>query len=365
MLDLERNTNHRARCSAFTLVELLVAISILTILAGLVLGMAAGAATTGRVSRTKIMVSRIHTLVTQHYDTYRTRRVEVNDAVRQQINSRYTSGGDRGKALAEARLYAMRELMIMEMPDRWSDVMLAPIDGTPSAVRPRLPLYLKTSSGSTHGGPTPLIEAYRRQYYRIASRPGVTAEQIVDNQGAECLYMMVMFATADGEARGLFSEYQIGDVDGDGAPEFIDGWGRPVSYLRWAPGYPSPLGPSINAATTDTELRQLAAADHDPFDLFRSDVRAFRMVPLVYSGGVDKEYGINNVKSAVRWRTAASVQLQTPNQAEPYYMAPASRVSIHTALIDENSQPTLLGSFPGGDSTAATDNITNHLIAAE
>ena len=39
----------------------------------------------------------------------------------------------------------------------------------------------------------------------------------MENQGAECLYMVIMMATGEGEARALFGESSIGDTDGDGA----------------------------------------------------------------------------------------------------------------------------------------------------
>ena len=50
-----------------------------------------------------------------------------------------------------------------------------------------------------------------------------------------------MFVTSDPEAREQFNESEIGDVDEDGCPEFIDGWGRPIMFLRWAPGFRSDL----------------------------------------------------------------------------------------------------------------------------
>ncbi len=53
--------------------------------------------------------------------------------------------------------------------------------------------------------------------------------------------MVITLATADGEARTLFGENSIGDTDGDGAPEFVDGWGHPINFLRWAPGFESQI----------------------------------------------------------------------------------------------------------------------------
>src|SRR5690606_827021 len=131
-----------------------------------------------------------------------------------------------------------------------------------------------------------------------------TAEVITDNQGAECLYMIVMFATADGEARGLFAENQIGDVDGDGAPEFLDGWGRPINFLRWAPGFESDQQLNANrleAQGIDAWI-DLADRNHDPFDLYRADPLAYALTPLIFSAGPDGEYGIRTVKPGLTWR---------------------------------------------------------------
>ena len=70
------------------------------------------------------------------------------------------------------------------------------------------------------------------------------------NQSAECLYMIVINACGDGEAKTLFSESTIGDTDGDGAPEFLDGWGHPISFLRWAPGFVSDIQLNVNDLST-------------------------------------------------------------------------------------------------------------------
>jgi type II secretory pathway pseudopilin PulG len=53
-----------------TLVELLITIMIITILAGLVLGVAAVAGETARQAQSRHIVERLHTLLTDYYDTY-------------------------------------------------------------------------------------------------------------------------------------------------------------------------------------------------------------------------------------------------------------------------------------------------------
>ena len=39
------------------------------------------------------------------------------------------------------------------------------------------------------------------------------------------------------EAMEQFSQSEIGDTDHNGYPEFLDGWGKPIFFLRWAPGF--------------------------------------------------------------------------------------------------------------------------------
>ena len=63
--------------------------------------------------------------------------------------------------------------------------------------------------------------------------------------------MVITMACGDGEARTLFSENSIGDTDGDGAPEFLDGWKHPINFLRWAPGFDSQI--QIDAHQFDTQ----------------------------------------------------------------------------------------------------------------
>jgi hypothetical protein len=179
-------------------------------------------------------------------------------------------------------------MMKMEMPDRWTDV-----SEPPQVLVSR---------------PGPSAAYYTRWL-------GVKPTDIY--QGAECLYMTIMRHTGDGEAPELFNPQEFADVDGDGAREFIDGWGNPISWLRWPAGYaPSNL------------MSGNAASDHDPFDVYQRDIDkparlsphfprptgpaypaaitnalnamqardtgAFRLMPLIWSTGPDGEQQVNS-----------------------------------------------------------------------
>jgi prepilin-type N-terminal cleavage/methylation domain-containing protein len=340
-----------------TLIELLVVIMIIALLAALVLGVAALAGETAREAQTKHTVQRLHTLLMDYYGTFKTRRVRLNPAIEASIDndSSLNTPAKKGRAKAQARLYALRELMVMEVPDRWSDILLNAVPPTPTGWADALkPIYLDPASLSAHGR-TDLSEAYLRRYFAIAKSPNrPTAEVLTDNQGAECLYMVIMLATGDGEARTLFAESNIGDTDGDGAPEFLDGWGHPINFLRWAPGFESPIQldanqlglPTLNNAT----WIKAANADHDPYDLFRVDSLAFRLVPLIYSGGRDETFGIRLVKPYVTWTGYATRPPNNLTALNPYVKA----------TDPSDSTADFLGT-PNADGTA-TDNVHNHLL---
>ncbi|MEM1305264.1 MAG: hypothetical protein AAGG46_10225, partial [Planctomycetota bacterium] len=162
-----------------------------------------------------------------------------------------------------------------------------------------------------------------------------------------------------------------GDTDGDGAPEFLDGWGNPIQFLRWAPGFQSPAQLSqprlvevfndSGAAAVDTAIVE----DRDPFDLFYADnfaadrisggvvvddgsperaARGFRLLPLIYSAGRDEDLGIRVDGNLVN------------GFSDPYLTD-----------TDTGTDPSASGNNQLGeplDRDAATDNVTNHLITA-
>jgi prepilin-type N-terminal cleavage/methylation domain-containing protein len=357
-----------------TLIELLIVITIISILAALVLGVAAVANETARQAQTKHIVERLHTLLTEFYGTFKSRRVKLDPKLEGLINGDKTkSPAQKRQLLAEARLYALREMMLTEVPDRWSDVLLTAVpNGTATAVLPKPPIYLDSTGSTGTGlyGRTPLSAAYLRRYQQLTANFTSNTDwaALIENQGAECLYMVITMACGDGEARSLFKEADIGDTDGDGAPEFLDGWGHPINFLRWAPGFDSQIQLNANNYSDyrDTNWIKDAAKDHDPFDVYRIDqfdanaqrAAAFRLVPLIYSAGRDGTFGITLVKRYVPWvpdsspPTAAGFMLPGYPRLSPYYK---------TIDVDDDKAPLVyLGSVNADGS--ATDNIHNHLL---
>jgi type II secretory pathway pseudopilin PulG len=332
-----------------TLVELLVTITILAILGSAVVFASFGANRAARIAATQAKVASLHSLVTEKYDEYRVRRFD--DFVVPSTAGVNLAVDEKWAFQSDVRLKAMRVLMRMEMPDRWSDVLFTTVEealpgqldinNLPNKhqwVRIRLsnpkwqvPVDVKRSV---------LSQAYLRRYANL--KPNATAESIVANEGAECLYMIVTMATADGEALGMFRQSDIGDVDGDGAPEFLDAWGQPIQFLHAAPGF-----------TAQSDLQSAdPLADHDPFDHYRVDQDAFRLVPLIYSAGSDGDPDIFTGKSG---RRNDGIHPLAARQDLVYYVEPYSTLGTP---LDDQVDGELNEDDDDGDNWV--DNIHNH-----
>jgi len=230
------NGCRRLHDAAFTLVELLVTLVIVAILAALALAGLAGVRQGAKADKTRNTIRKIDAVIRPMYDSYRNRRVTAT-----------TTGGSSRNY--DGLLRDKRTLLIYEMPDQWSDV--------PTVIT---------------GVPAQFQTATVRAYVSSRGSPG-------SFDGAECLYMIVERSGFDPDALEFFRSNEIGDVDRDGKPEFLDGWGRPIAFLRWAPGFTSPIQKpdAVNA--------------HDPLDPTGRDSTAYALVPLIYSAGPDGALG--------------------------------------------------------------------------
>ena len=106
-----------------------------------------------------------------------------------------------------------------------------------------------------------------------------------------------------GSALDSFGSSEIGNVDGDDVPEILDAFGKPIVWLRWAPGWRSPLqyGPA--------QQPQDPKFSPDGIDLGKADSRwinvnpgdetddPYAMFPLIVSAGPDEVYGIADLDS--------------------------------------------------------------------
>jgi len=279
--------------SGFTLMELLVVIMVISVLASSMLFAMYGAIQQAKESRTKTQIAKLHELLMTRWDSYRTRAIRIQG---------FPPAARRdARAVATARLLALRDLMRLEMPDRKADVVDNP--------------FTYSITYSTPGGPATASfnitrPACSREYVRRVA--AATATWDVSFQDSECLYM-ILASMQDIAGNGLdfLHEGEIADTDEDGMPEILDSWGKPIAFLRWAPGFLEHPGPDFIFGTADDipSYSNLQIADPegspDPFDPLRLDKRSavnmdpsgggtaeyqfgFALYPLVVSGGADE-----------------------------------------------------------------------------
>ncbi len=318
----------------FTLVEMLITVTVIGIVVAMSLGALVAAQDSAREQRTRSLISKLHTQLMYRWESYQSRRIPMLPRM----------PNEKPQDFAARRLLAQRELMRLELPQRWLDVVENTTDF------PANPAFMANLTELPA-----LSESYSRRYNNnkignVFSKPSDSFE------AAECLYMIVTMGHDDSLGTTKFRATDVGDVDQDGMPEFIDGWGKPISFVRWAPGYlPASALPANakHAAITDLQTGD-PDKDHDPFDPLRLDFtasggspRGFRLMPLIFSPGPDGESDIW-AKNAI---TGALLN-------DPYDTpAVGSGLPAGTPMTAENTVG--LSSLGEG---RHVDNLTNHAL---
>jgi hypothetical protein len=225
-----------------------------------------------RMAHTKATIAKINDIIMQKYELYRTRRLPIS----------FT--GLAPKTAAALRMYAIRDLMRMEMPEGYVQDVSGDIGQS----------QVDVGSLAGVGSSLKLPEPALHRLYRLKMTFAPS-----DHQRAKCLYMIVTMGNPQNKA--LFSQDEIADVDGDGLLSFIDGWGRPISFFRWAPGFSQTLAGTPVAGGVACSDIQIADPinHHDPLDPRGVDSSAYQLFPLIFAGVIGKNgngtdnYGIS------------------------------------------------------------------------
>ena len=304
----------------FTLVELLVVISIMGFIGGMFAIAYRGAQQESNTQKTRSTVEKISRIVVSAYEDYTSEPLAISynqmwdDMSWMNWTFVNTNPVERARSrlqrIDRTALLYIRDRIRLEMPDhpddiKWTRDRTNSISGNgidPDSIirtvvtgcRGEIGVLVNTAL------PTRAIRLMRKLsvidngYYR----PIIDWE--VTNANAELLFAIVEDATADGAtALEAFGASEIGDTDGDGLKEFIDAWGNPIGWIRWPSGspevlfsHPDPLDPRL------IQDGRLTLAD-EPYDKFASDPgwgtnfpSSPMGMPLVVSAGIDGVFGI-------------------------------------------------------------------------
>ena len=280
--------------SAFTLMELLIVMMIMTLLAGLALSALAGATEAAREQRTRAIIAKIDSLIMERYESYRTRAVPVR-----------VQAGSTPRVAAQLRLNALRELMRLEMPDRISDLCVQQeyTNDLSDDSLDAIPAQFTVETNFLKAPPS-LALSYKRRVRKAMYADGLNNPPkpwTRNNQGSECLYL-ILSSMHDGDKNALdyFDESEIGDTDGDYQKEILDAWGQPIHFFRWAPGFIIENGAITAQTSNTTDVTKPMAPDS--FDPGKADTRwqdantlinPFELKPLIVSTGRDRELDLN------------------------------------------------------------------------
>lgn len=273
---------------SFTLVELLVSIAIIGIMAGMVLYTLAGAQQDALRNKTKVTLDKINAVILERWESYRYRSVKL-PVPPEALQKKWITP----RQVATLRSLFLKDMMRMEMPDCYWDLVYTPTE---------------QSLQLTNGVTMPFKSSPGREYNVLRNYFGMG--QILESQvaatrippvkpsshwsdryaSAECLYAIVAHSTTGGgSALESFLPSEIGDVDGDGYPEFIDAWGEPISWIRWPAGYASELNLSYRASSPDAFDPLRTAPQWNDASLSQ---KPWTVVPLIVSAGPDRQFGI-------------------------------------------------------------------------
>ena len=246
--------------AGFTLVELLVVIVIISILAGLSLAGLAGLRARSREEATRTTIRKIHEIIVPQYEGYLDKRLDRDSCITIGNSSPPSVVGPRRK-FEWGKLVTIRKTLAFDMPDNWDDV-----SGMPGNYKtPRTDAYNDYGGGSSSYG------------------------------SAECLYMICLLSGFRPEAMENFRAEEIGDKDEDGKPEFHDAWGMPIAFIRWPTGFSGPI--TLNQGTQDPFDPETVDSSRPPQSAPAASI-AYGVVPLIYSAGLDQEYGLDSAQAA-------------------------------------------------------------------
>lgn len=187
----------------FTLVELLVVIVIILILVSLTGAAVSSARSSVKRQQTQALIAKIDAIVSAHFAT---------------VGGRSISAPPAGMS----RDAIVRRQITADLPD-------SPADAQAAAANP-----------------TEFPSSPARAYAGVLAATGPSG-QFAD---AECLFMIVMQGGIAGCVDcSELSGSDVGDKDGDKAPEFLDAWGNPIRYILWPGGLELPVGKKFFQAT--------------------------------------------------------------------------------------------------------------------
>jgi prepilin-type N-terminal cleavage/methylation domain-containing protein len=207
----------RRAAAGFTLLELLIVMSIIALLAALVAGATVLYIGQQRESNTKTTIAKVYRELRSQWDQV------ISDAKADILASKVPAdvvslagpASDGGARAERANVIYIKLKLRQQFPMNYTEIMNPTFAGISSA---------------EFAPPQEYQDALKKYPAVRLSSPPTPAES-----GA-CLLIALTTKARGGKllpADTFFSSQEIADTNGDGAPELIDGWGNPLVFYRW------------------------------------------------------------------------------------------------------------------------------------
>jgi hypothetical protein len=222
-----------------------------------------------------------------------------------------------------------------------------------------LPLVTFLPNGSMQGVAPYVINgipvtAGEPALHKLYARRYATAPPNNNYTHAKCLFLTVSMGSP--EAMEQFNANEIA-TDTDGYQYFVDGWSRPIYFLRWAPGC-SQLHKTGTVADGYSSIQTGdPVADHDPFDSRNVDAP-----PLAAPGGCQLFPLIVSFASDSGARGHSDGSYGNLNMGKSVLFYDSKNKTLPVSICDSQSPYADVGAPEATYGAGAKGNITNHHI---
>lgn len=280
----------RQRRGAFTLLELLIVISIIALLMSLSVVVLLGVLNQAEEEATSATIQKVNRLLEQRVEAFdrsfkgtrRNTAIQLMRALLADPNSDGdSSDGIFGVTDAVVEILAKKALFRHEFPQRFVDrtAFGAFSEGTYSDTGVPNSIYLAVCAPIARqelglADTVPLTDTAVKDEVKAKFLNHAASQE---TESSELLYFFLLKSGSYGASSvdtDRFSDEEIKDTDEDGLPEFVDAWGQPLRFYRWPtrlidvdPAVPfQPVLSNLTDAT-DTPPRVITQLERDVANL--------------------------------------------------------------------------------------------------
>lgn len=292
------SSQNNERRSGFTLLELLIVVAIIGVLAALSISVMNGIADQAQAAATNVTLLKVNRILEQRIEAFdRAFKGAREDNYIQGTVGLLAANADGRfdyfsthpeEAPPEIKALARKAAFRFEFPQRSADLINSGVSTvnvatTPNVLIPKS-LYDKSlvprariqliEEGTAVPSQTDIQSRVAANWQIhvshevavLAATGGTTSagsqERSHSTESSEMLYFTLVESGAFGTTPTVadqFTSKELADTDGDGMPEFVDGWGNPLRFYRWPtrlvdPDAPSPFLPVFATAGDPTEV---------------------------------------------------------------------------------------------------------------